>query len=125
MASQTSSPASMLPWALTPSPTRCPAAPAQRSPVKAAARPAASTMPTWRISGWGSTCCNASSTAGAGWSARSRSRPSGPYWRAANAWLQTTPTPASANVAMLPTLKKWDATPMPRAPLSRSLATIE
>ena len=60
---------------------------AHRLPVKAAARPAASTMPTWRTSWWGSRRRRASRTSGAGWSARSRSRPSGPYCREAKAWL--------------------------------------
>jgi hypothetical protein len=125
IAGQTSALAIMFAWAENPSPVTWPASAMQQSPVCAAARPWASTIPTWR------TCCRASAVTSAasarsgGRPARMSSSPSGPYERSENDWLATAPTPDSAQGTTEPTANAFVCTATPSSPVAESRATRE
>jgi hypothetical protein len=78
MASTTSGPARMFPWAATPGATRPPAQGMQLAPVQVADRPVASTIPAWRWAAIESAAVSAASTVSASSPAARRSSPSGP-----------------------------------------------
>src|SRR3954447_2000233 len=125
MAAGTVSRSIMLAWQVQCSPITWPAHGTQRSPVCAAARPAASTMPTWRSSASGSAASTAASASSAGSPAARRSSPAGPWAGSTMDCVATAPTPGRAHGHRAPTENQCDCTAAPSSPVAGSRATIE
>src|SRR5690242_7815632 len=95
------------------------------APVCDAARPVASTKPSWREAACGSAAVSCAIASAGATPLFSSARPFGPYDGSANAWVAIAPTPGSAHVTRLPTENQCDCTATPRSPVTGSRATIE
>src|SRR5438445_609591 len=121
---RTSSPARMFPWAAKFRPTTCPAHGKHSFPVYDAARPRASTTPTWR---WAASSSDITSFFRTSFGAIPRfsiASASGPYAVLAYAWVATAPTRAAANGTTAPTATNFDSTATPKSLVFGSNATI-
>src|SRR2546427_9195578 len=121
---KTSSPARMFPWAAKFRPTTCPAHGKHSFPVYDAARPRASTTPTWR---WAASLSDVTSFFTTSFGAIPRfsiASASGPYAVFAYAWVATAPTRAAANGTTAPTATNLDSTATPKSLVFGSNATI-
>src|SRR5947209_9903245 len=121
---KTSSPARMFPWAAKFRPTTCPAHGKHSFPVYDAARPRASTTPTWRCAASLSDVTSFFTTSFGATPRFSIASASGPYAVFAYAWLATAPTRAAANGTTAPTATNLDSTATPRSLVFGSNATI-
>ena len=106
IASTTSGPVRMLPWAATPAAVRPPAQARHASPVCVAAPPAASTIPAWRVPRSGSAATRRARASAAPIPDARSARPSGPYATLADACVATAPTPARALGTTEPTAEE-------------------
>src|SRR5947209_7981589 len=97
----------------------------QSWPARAAALPAASTMPSWRSARSSSAATSRSTTSGALRPSRSSARPFGPYRGFAYACVAIAPTSGSAHGTTEPTDRNFDCTATPHCFASRSHAAIE
>src|SRR5437879_2613573 len=121
---RTSSPARMFPWAAKFRPTTCPAHGKHSFPVYDAARPRASTTPTWR---WAASSSDVTSFFTTSFGAIPRfsiASASGPYAVLAYAWVATAPTRAAANGTTAPTATNFDSTATPNSLVFGSNATL-
>src|SRR5256712_6854318 len=121
---KTSSPARMFPWAAKFRPTTCPAHGKHSFPVYDAARPRASTTPTWRCAASLSDVTSFFTTSFGATPHSSIASASGPYAVFAYAWVATAPTRAEANGTTAPTETNFDSTATPRSLVFGSNATI-
>ena len=94
-------------------------------PVKDAAPPVASTIPSCRWARPSSAPVREATASLAVAPPLSRARPSAPYSGFAWAWVATAPTPARADGTTAPTAGNLEATATPQSPRSGSQATIE
>jgi len=109
----------MLPWPVG-APTRPPAQSKVEVPLKLAAVPRASTIPTcrsWSMVSVRITMRSASSAV-APWAIRSS--PRSPYAVLLRLWVATAPIPARPHGTIPPTLGNFDCTATPRSPVAES-----
>src|SRR2546427_843047 len=124
MALTVASPTRMLPWTATWSPVRPPNQGKHSLPVKLAAPPCISTMPTWRFAESGSPAVSRSMTAWGDMPFANRSRPAGPKLVLAYDWVAIAPTPPRAQGTTAPADRNFDATATPHSPAKGSAATM-
>src|SRR6058998_4368650 len=120
----TSSPARMFPWAAKFRPTTCPAHGKHSFPVYDAARPRASTTPTWRCAASLSPVTSLFTTSFGATPRFNIARASRPYAVFAYACVATAPTRAAANGTTAPTATNFDSTATPRSFVLGSNATM-
>lgn len=129
MASITSGPASMLPWAANAPAESVRATPPahawHRSPVKVATPPRQSTTPAWRSSRWGSSAKNSSSTRAADIPLASMSSPRVRSSRLLYAWVARAPAPTAAAGTYAPAARNLLASATPVSSPSALRPTIE
>jgi hypothetical protein len=93
-------------------------------PLKLAALPRASTMPTWRSWSIVSVFITSRSACSAVAPFAISSRPRSPYAVLLRLWVATAPTPARAQGTRPPTLGNFDCTTTPRSPVAESQPTM-
>src|SRR5438128_3623419 len=121
---RTSSPARMFPWAAKFRPTTCPAHGKHSFPVYDAARPRASTTPSWRCAASLSDVTSFFTTSFGATPRLSIAIVPGPCAVLAYACVAIAPTRAAANGTTAPTATNLDSTAMPRSFVFGSNATI-
>src|SRR5213080_2611762 len=121
---KTSSLARMFPWAAKFRPTICPAHGKHSFPVYDAARPRASTTPTWRCAASLSPVTSLFTTSFGATPRFNIARASRPYAVFAYACVATAPTRAAAKGTTAPTATNFDSTATPRSFVFGSNATM-